>query len=357
MSKKIISDLLVGLVAICAGLSVSVTAGEPTPLFASDEPIKAVLSAPVTQAYKDKMKEERLYLEGSWAHKQAEQTERLSVKIRARGNYRRKKCAWPPLQLNFKKKEVEGTLMAGQDKLKMVNPCKSGDKYQQLLYLEYTLYQLFALYSDYHFRVRPVELAYADTGEKEQRWESGNFLIEDTDHMAERYDLKEVEVTASMRKQMDLGQTALVEIFQFMIGNVDYSTLKSPPGEDCCHNIKLIAPEGAETGFIPVAYDFDSAGIINAPYATVPDSVPIQDVSTRYFLGWCKEEKRYRQAVELVNERRDQAMALFEESPLLSKTYKKKATKYLERSYDFINGEGTFKRKILDRCRGDVIPG
>ena len=57
MSKKIISDLLVGLVAICAGLSVSVTAGEPTPLVASDEPIKAVLSAPVTQAYKDKMKE------------------------------------------------------------------------------------------------------------------------------------------------------------------------------------------------------------------------------------------------------------------------------------------------------------
>ena len=53
----------------------------------------------------------------------------------------------------------------------------------------------------------------------------------------------------------------------------------------------------------------------------------------------------------------DQAMALFEESPFLSKTYKKKATKYLERSYDYLNGEGTFKRKILDRCRGDVIPG
>ena len=345
------------ITALLLALPLAAVGAEPTPLFATETPLKAVLSAPVYQAYKDKEKTERLYLEGNWAHKEGEETERLSVKIRARGNYRRKVCDWPPLTLNFKKKEVEGTLLDRQDKLKMVNPCKKGDKYQQLLYLEYHLYDLFALYSDYYFRTRLAEVAYVDTGNKERRWESTNFLIEDTDHMAERNGLREVEITASKRLQMDLGQTALVEVFQFMIGNVDYSTLKSPPGKDCCHNIKLLAPEGAEDGFIPVPYDFDSAGLIDAPYATVPPSVPIKDVSTRYFLGWCKEEKRYREAVEAINQHRDAAFAIFEDSPLLSQTYRKRAVRYLERSYDYINDESIFKRKILGKCRGEIIPG
>ncbi|RLQ21796.1 hypothetical protein DWB85_10945 [Seongchinamella sediminis] len=327
------------------------------PLFAVSEPLRAVLNAPILEAYRDKDKQERLYLQGSWSQKRGEQTERLSVKIRTRGNYRREMCDRPPLQLNFRKKEVVGTLMAGQDKLKMVSPCERGDKYQQLVYLEYLVYQLFALYSDYHFRTRLVDVAYVDSGSGDRRWSSHNFLIEDVDHMAARYGLQELAVPHTMRVQMDLAQTALVEIFQFMIGNVDYSTLKSRPGEDCCHNTKLLVAGDADQGFIPVAYDFDSAGIINAPYATVPASVPIRRITTRYFLGWCKEEARYRDAVARINARREEALALFAESPLLSDTYRKRALKYLGDSYDYLNDEKSFARNILGKCRGEVIAG
>jgi len=332
-------------------------AAEESTLFSSREPLRAVLNAPVFQAYNDKMKQDRLYLQGSWTQKRGEQTERLSVKIRARGNYRREVCDRPPLQLNFKKKEVTGTLMAGQDKLKMVSPCDRGGKYEQLVYLEYLVYQLFALYSDYHFRTRLVEVAYVDSGSEGSRWSSHNFLIEDVDHMAARYGLEELEVTHTMRVQMDLAQTALIEVFQFMIGNVDYSTLKAPSGEDCCHNTKLLAVKDAEQGFIPVAYDFDSAGIINAPYATVPANVPIRRITTRYFLGWCKQESRYRDAVARINERREEALALFEESPLLEAIYRKRALKYLRNSYDQLNDEDSFQRNILGKCRGEVIAG
>lgn len=345
------------LICFTLCLPVFALAEEPPPLFDSQETIKAVLNAPVYQAYRDKMKKERLYLEGTWAQKRGEQTERLSVKIRARGNYRRKVCDLPPLQLNFKKKEVAGTLMAGQDKLKLVSPCERGEKYQQLLYLEYLVYQLFALYSDFHFRTRLVEVAYVDSGGENNRWSSQNFLIEDVDHMAARYALEEVNVPYTMRVEMDLAQTALIEVFQFMIGNVDYSTLKSPEGENCCHNTKLLAPAGAKKGYVPVAYDFDSSGIINAPYATVPNNVPIRRLTTRYFLGWCKEERRYREAVARINERKPQAIALFEEFPLLSDIYRKRAVKYLEDSYDDLNNEDYFERKILGQCRGEVIEG
>lgn len=349
MSRLIFLVLLINSVAAY---------GEDTPtLFASDELFKAVLTAPILQAYGQRKQEDRLYLEGHWSQKKGEETERVSVKIRTRGNYRRRNCDLPPLMLNFKKKEVEGTSLAGQDKLKLVSPCDRGDKYQQLIYLEYHVYQLFALYSDYHFRTRLVEVAYADTGGNNKHWQSTNFIIEDDKAMAARYQLELKKIPYTLRAQMGLAQTALVEVFQFMIGNVDYSTLKSPEGENCCHNIKLLASEGTEKPILPVAYDFDSSGIINAPYATLPVSVPIKRITTRYFNGWCKEEKRFREAVAVINSHKDAAIALFEESTLLSGTYRKRAVSYLRKSYEKIGDEKSLKREILEHCRGDVIKG
>lgn len=330
---------------------------EAPPLFSSESTLKAVLTAPILQAYGQKKQEDRLYLEGHWAYKAAEENERLSVKIRTRGNYRRRTCDLPPLMLNFKKKEVEATPLAGQDKLKLVSPCRKGDKYQQLIYVEYLVYQLFALYSDYHMRTRLVDVAYVDTGDKDRRWQSTNFLIEDDKEMAARYDLKQTKVAATMRAQMDLPQTALVEVFQYMIGNLDYSTLKSPEGENCCHNVKLMASEGADKGFIPVAYDFDSSGLVNAPYATVPANIPVKRVTTRYFNGWCKEAHRYNEVIARMLEREEAAMAIFEESPLLSSTYRKRAVRYLEGSYDRIRDPDSVEREILKRCRGEIIRG
>ena len=337
--------------------SASVYGSDSSPLFLSDEPFKAVLTAPILQAYGQKKQEDRLYLEGHWSQKKGEETERVSVKIRTRGNFRRRNCDLPPLMLNFKKKEVEGTSLAGQDKLKLVSPCDRGDKYQQLIYLEYHLYQLFALYSDYHFRTRLVEVAYADSGGKDKRWQSTNFLIEDDKAMASRYQMELKKVPHTMRVDMDLPQTALVEAFQYMIGNVDYSTLQSPEGENCCHNIKLIASDGADQPLLPVAYDFDSSGIINAPYATLPASVPIKRITTRYFNGWCKEEKRFREAIEIIKSKKDAAIAIFEESTLLSNTYRKRAANYLKKSYEKIGDEKSLKREILEHCRGEVIKG
>jgi hypothetical protein len=329
-----------------------------TPLFAGDELLKAVLNAPVSQAYKQKKQDTRLYLNGSWSYRQAgEDPVRLTVKIRTRGNFRRKTCALPPLQLNFRKKDVKNTLFARQDKLKMVSPCKSSSKYQQYVYLEYLIYQLFALYSEYHFKARLVEVAYKDADEKKKPWQSTNFLIEDVADMAARSGLVPVDIVTSKRTEMDLGQTALVEVFQFMIGNVDYSTLKAAEGEKCCHNVKLIAPKGENSGLIPVAYDFDVSGLINATYAPLPAKIPIRRVTERYFTGWCKEEKRFREAIARINSKREAALSLFSDFSSMDEKYRKRAVKYLEKSYEQLNDKHYVDKYILARCRGKVIKG
>mgnify|MGYP001814345875 CR=1 FL=1 len=73
---RIISIALTALVAaVC-----SVQAHAAKPLFESEAPIQAVLSAPIAKLYKERKKEVRLYREGSISYKEAqEQTHRLSV--------------------------------------------------------------------------------------------------------------------------------------------------------------------------------------------------------------------------------------------------------------------------------------
>ena len=348
---------VLAVLVILSILSPVFPAGAADPLFDSDEMLKAVLTAPIGQAYAQKKQEQRLYLEGNWSYREGEETVRLDVKVRARGNYRRRVCSLPPLQLNFRKKQVADTLFDGQDKLKMVSPCKNGDRYQQLVAVERLVYDLYALYTPHHFRTRLVEVGYNDVDNPDRPWQSTNFLIEDQDAMADRYDMVVLKTTSNSRLNMDLPQTALLEIFQFMIGNVDYSTLSAREGEDCCHNVRLIAPEGATTGVLPVPYDFDSSGIVNAPYATPPESIPIKKVTQRYFTGWCKEEKRFREAIDSIVAKRDQAMALIDNDPLLDDSFRKKTRKYLEKSYEHITDERYVKSYILGRCRGQVIKG
>ena len=328
----------------------------PTPLFSSGETVKAVLTAPIGQAYKQKKQEQRLYLEGSWSYKEGDETIRRPVKIRTRGHYRRANCTHPPLRLNFRKKEMAGTLFDGQDKLKMVNPCKNGDKYQQLVYVEYLIYKLYELYSDHHFRVRMVDVGYNDSDKSRKPWQTTNFLIQDDKDMATSSGMVEVKTEATKRQEMNLAETALVEVFQFMIGNVDYSTLRAREG-NCCHNVRLISPENGEGGIIPVPYDFDSAGILDAPYATLPQQVPIKKITQRYFYGWCKEERRFRDAIDRIQSKRAEALALIQDAPYLEDYYRKKTFKYLEKSYEMLDDEKYVERRIIGQCRGEVIKG
>jgi len=137
------------------------------PLFESDVPIQAVLSAPIAQAYKERKKDVRLYREGSINYKGDDgSTHRLKVKIRTRGNFRRLNCSYPPLSLNFVKKANDANLFARQDILNLVGPCNKGDAYQNYVGLEYLAYNLWQEMCPFHFNTRLVELPYVDTAQQ-----------------------------------------------------------------------------------------------------------------------------------------------------------------------------------------------
>ena len=51
--------------------------------------------------------------------------------------------------------------------------------------------------------------------------------------------------------QLDPAQAGRVALFEYMIGNLDWSMRAGPEGEACCHNTRLFA--GAGGTIVPVA--------------------------------------------------------------------------------------------------------
>lgn len=327
-------------------------------LFDSEQPLQAVLSAPISQAYKQAKKDARLYLEGSFAYRiDGAEAVKIPVKIKTRGNFRRLNCKHPPLRLNFKKKQNDANLFKGQNKLKLVGPCRDGDKYQSLLGLEYIVYQMFEEVSDYHFKTRLLELSYIDTDGKKDPRTTNTFLIEDTEDMARRNGMKHQKIKVAARETLDLEHAALVEMFQFMVSNYDYSLFQARPGDNCCHNTRLIADKSGSGKLIAVPYDFDVSGFVDAPYATPPPTFDVRSVRVRTYTGFCKEDRHVQSAITKFNERKDRLYDVVRQSALISDKVKTRAVKYLDNFYSIINNEPQVQKKIIGRCRGKLISG
>jgi hypothetical protein len=328
-------------------------AAERAPLFQDEAIMKAVLTAPITQAYSQRNQDVRIYFPGQWTYTDSEgETQRLDVSIRTRGNFRREWCALPPLQLNFKKSQVKGTQFKGQNKLKLVAPCSAGPTAQQNVLMEYMAYRIFEILTDRSFGTRLMRLSYIDSDGKKDSWTDLVFVIEDDKDVAKRLALDPLRVAYNEFDQLDQETTALVELFQLMIGNNDYSLLKGPDGDFCCHNIEMYADENAVGKRIPVPFDFDMSGLVYADYAAPPSHLPIKTVRTRYYRGLCQPPEILDAAVAHVLSKRGEIMGTFERIEELSRLSRNRTSSYLEKYFDLLEDEKKLAKQVIGRCRG-----
>ena len=343
--------ILVGL----AGLSFSsFAAGEDRkPLFRDHSVLKAVLTAPISQTYAQRNSDVRLYFPGQWSYiDQAGEAQRLDVSIRIRGNFRRAYCELPPIRLNFKKSQVEGTVFSGQDKLKLVAPCQHGLKSQQVLLLEYMAYRIYEILTDQSFGTRLIRLSYVDSDEKLKSWTDLAFVLEDEDDIGKRLGLDKANVAENRFEDLDPRSTVLAELFQLMISNHDYSVLKGPPGEYCCHNIEVYTREDAADRRIPIPYDFDMSGLVNAEYASPPSHLPIRLVRTRYYRGLCQAPEVMEEAIAHVLSKKQEILELFRNQEELSRNSRNLNLRYLGKYFAMLEDPVTLQDQVLDRCRG-----
>lgn len=344
---------LIGRVAIaCAVATLCAPIVAANPLFESDETLTVVLSAPFDDINRERTLIDRPEHPGQLEYSDADGKRTvLDVKVRARGNFRRRTCRLPPLRLNFRKRQVENTLFAGQDKLKLVAPCEINSRYEGLIVSEYLIYRAYSELTDYGFRVRGVDVAYAQGSRQEAARRTFGFLIEDSRDLAQRMEKTLADWESAAFSKLDPAHLARLEVFQHMIGGHDWSVLEGPDGERCCHNMRLLIDEGAERGAIPVPYDFDLTGMVDAPYAEPPVAVPVRRVRQRYFRGLCRDPSEWEPTFALFQSRRDAIYALYRDHPLLPKRTRRKSIKYLDEFYQEIDEPARRARLVASRCK------
>lgn len=323
------------------------------PLFLDDTILQATLTAPLSVAYGQKEQEDRDFLRGRWEYlDDAGKPQPLAVSIRARGNFRRLNCDLPPLQLNFKKSEVGDSVFAGQNKLKLVSPCAYGKNHQQRLILEYLAYRTLEVLTEHSLRTRLLKLNYVDERQSLKLWSHLAFLIEDTDEMARRLSMQRARLPKVNSVQLDKYSMALVEIFQLLIANNDYSLLRGQPDAPCCHNIDIVGSDDASNNLIPIPYDFDFSGLVNAPYARPQRNMRIRTVRTRKYRGRCVPPDVWDQVVKHVQSKQLEVNAVYEDSAELNASMKRKTLRYIRAFFETIDNPQSLQRKVFSQCRG-----
>ena len=266
------------------------------------------------------------------------------ITIKPRGNMRRRTCYFPPIMLNFPKKEAVIKHIQDFDKMKMVVDCKKGELYDQYLLGEYYIYKLYNMITDYSFRVRLVELTMKDSNDNMKSMTSYAYVIESIDQLVKRLNAIEIETKNIRDPLTDLPTLANLYLFQYLIGNTDWSI----PG---LHNYKIIKPNDPtiQTPFA-IPYDFDYAGIINTNYAVPDEQLGIESVRERVYRGVCIDPKYVIEAAKNFQKAREKIYDMYQNGLLV--TYSKRNTiVYLDEFFMILDSEASFKRNILDQCR------
>ena len=337
--------------ALAAGLVASGSNAQTNaPLFASQEPILLTLEAPVRTLVS--RRDRRPEVDGLVRYTGEDGSEvTLDVEVRTRGKSRLEICSFPPLSLNFKRGQVVDSLFAGQNRLKLVTLCRESTTFEQYLELEYLAYRIYAVVSEHAFLVRPVRMRYVDTDRDERVTEAPGFFIEHIDGVAERTGRVEAVVPSVSSDELEAAPMATLALFQFMIGNTDWSALAAADGEDCCHNMDLLGRADGSRGIIAVPYDFDQTGLVDASYAEPNERLGIRSVRQRLYRGLCASNDELDDAIAKFNAARPGIEALLASSSL-DEDERAEAAEYLAGAYEVFNDPAVLEQQIIGRCRG-----
>ena len=106
--------------------------------------------------------------------------ESLNVNLRARGNFRRSKCYFPPIKMRIKKSSAKGTLFEGNKNLKLVMPCLLRKEKNDNILQEFIAYKFYEKISPYYFKTRLVDIEFTEIKKKKTEVHKLiGFLIED----------------------------------------------------------------------------------------------------------------------------------------------------------------------------------
>jgi hypothetical protein len=314
-------------------------------LFESNEVLNIKLSGGLRDLFNDRSDNAKYHdITVSYPNKDGK-TISIPVRAKTRGNFRRKlgNCTYPPIWLDFSEnKNQPASLFSGQAKLKLVMPCRGDD----LVVREYLLYKIYNLVTEKSFRARLVKVETEDTKRKKNGDPFFGMLLEEDKQMAKRN--HSILVKRPMLRMQSTEKDAFLKmaVFEYLIGNTDWSV-------EYQQNIRLLAKDSLSIP-TPVPYDFDHAGLVEAPYAQPAEELQMRSVRERRYRGYCiNDMKEFAPVIAFYNDLKKDIYALYTNCNLIDSKYLKATIKYLDEFYNTINDAKQLQEAFGYPCRPD----
>lgn len=349
MSRLLLAIMAAGLwVAPLAAQEADSTGPKrPHRLFRDDRTLDVTIVADFKELFKDRdtLKDER-FPARLWYRTPEGDVDSVAIELETRGHSRLKKgvCDFPPLKVIMPPKDARPKLFEGQGSIKLGVTCKPNrEEYHQYVLEEYLIYPIYNLFTDLSYRARRVTGTYIQENTTDTIAVSPGFFIEDVDDLAKR-NRGEVFPEPGVRfGDVDEQTLALVGVFNYMIGNTDWSL-------QVLHNIRVLKiPPGL---YYPVPYDFDFSGIIKTPYAAPSPQLPIRSVRDRLYRGACFEMAVFDPVLAKFREHKDTIYGMYRNLEGLDPKRAENAIKYLEDFYKTIDNPKKLESEFRYICRG-----
>jgi hypothetical protein len=315
----------------------------PTRFFDTQEVLAVTLTANLRELRGDKMTEDAPWRPATVSYAGSDGN-RIDVpaQVRTRGIWRLKNCAFPPLRLNFGR-EARESIFDRLDKPKLVNFCRDNDAYEEYILQEMQLYRIYALLTPLSHRARLLRATYVDSATSAVHATRYAILVEEPGEMAQRLEMKMMEMQGAKAQDLEPYHAALVGVFQYLIGNSDWSAR-------ALHNAELMLDSAGRYYVVP--YDFDFSGAVHARYATPPPQLPIRSVRQRIYRGHCAPAEDYAKVFALFKEKKDAIYGLYRDQigQLLEPKTVERTLEYFDEFYEVIESPSAARREIVEAC-------
>lgn len=214
-----------------------------------------------------------------------------NIKVRARGNYRRRTCDFPPVMLDMEGIKTGYADLDDLENVKLVSHCKEEGEYQDYVLREYLAYKVYNLVTDYSFRVRLLNISYYDINTDTLYSQKTGFILEPVDYLEKRFGEKEIENIEIKHENVENDILLKLSVFEFLLANSDWAV-------PLIHNLKVFGDKDAMEELITVPYDFDYSGWVNAHYSVARIDIGLKKITDRAFFGPCRSRDEYREVLD-----------------------------------------------------------
>ena len=284
------------------------------------------------------------------------QSHSIDIEIKIRGGWRSltRNCSAPLLFIRFNEQQTAGTPFAGQSMLPLTTHCGQGLSlessrvkqshvtWEQYLLKEYLAHRLYNEITDISLNARLVRMTYPNPDKPNRSIVNYAFFTEHFKSVAKRNGAELLSRGSFDHEKLDAHSADLVALFQYLIGNTDWSIVRE-------RNIVLLQDSGGSLQ--PLPFDFDMSGLVNAHYAGPAPGLSIDQVTERQYLGFCHPDTNWDALFTFFLDRQEALLSMIAEIPSLNKQSTRVANRFLEQFFSTLQSSESREKKIVSQCQ------